>query len=207
MTHSEFTQRRSFNKEELVAFANGTLLDDGPREIVRLPAPPLLMLDRVVDVEHNGNRGRIVAEQDITLDAWYFWCHFRNDPVQPGCLGIEAIWQMLGFYIAVRGHKGGGRALGCGEIDFAGQIRPHNKLVRFELEVSRVTPFPEQGAVIGIADGKVLVDGEAIYTMRQARLGLFTGIAYSDYPNRSAQSVGGVKMREKVATKGELVEC
>jgi 3-hydroxyacyl-[acyl-carrier protein] dehydratase/trans-2-decenoyl-[acyl-carrier protein] isomerase len=192
MIHPEFMQRSAFNKEELIAFAYGTLLEDGPGDMGRLPSPPMLMFDRVVDVQHDGHRGLIVAEQDVVLDAWYFWCHFRNDPVQPGCLAVDAIWQLIGFYLMLRGVHGCGRALGCKEIDFAGQIRPHNRLVRYEVAIKRVTPFREAGAAIAIGDGIVFVDGERIYSIREARAGLFADIRYDDYPRRSRNSIGGL---------------
>jgi 3-hydroxyacyl-[acyl-carrier protein] dehydratase/trans-2-decenoyl-[acyl-carrier protein] isomerase len=191
MNHIEFQQRTSFTKEELIAYANGTLIDDAPPEMGRLPSPPLLMFDRIVDVRHDGHRGLIVAEQDIALDAWYFWCHFRNDPVQPGCLGVDAIWQLIGFYLMLRGVAGCGRALGCKEVDFAGQIRPHNRLVRYEIAFKRVSHFRESGSAVAIGDGIVLVDGEPIYTVRDARVGAFSGIQYADFPRRSRNSIGG----------------
>jgi len=192
MTHSEFTGKTAFHKEELLAYANGTLLDPGSPEMGRLPSPPLLMFDRIVEIEHDAARGRIVAEQDIALDAWYFWCHFRNDPVQPGCLGVDAIWQLIGFYLMLRGVHGCGRALGCKEVEFAGQIRPHNRLVRYEIAIKRVSHFREAGSAIATGDGAVFVDGEAIYTVRDARVGAFIGIQYPDYPQHSPNSLGGI---------------
>ena|SRR5579871_775579 len=191
MTHLEFKQKSAFTKEELIAYCNGTLIDDAPSEMGRLPSPPLLMFDRIVDVQHDGPRGLIAAEQDVVVDAWYFWCHFRNDPVQPGCLGVDAIWQLIGFYLMLRGVAGCGRALGCKDIDFAGQIRPHNRLVRYEIALKRVTHLSDAGAAIAVGDGTVLVDGAPIYTVRDARVGAFKGIQYGDFPRRSRNSVGG----------------
>lgn len=204
MTHSEFMQRSSFDKEDLIAYANGTLLDDGPKEMGRLPSPPMLMFDRIVKVEHDGNRGQIVAEQDIAIDAWYFWCHFRNDPVQQGCLGVDAIWQLIGFYLMTRGVPGCGRALGCKEVGFTGQIRPHNKLVRYEVSVSRVSQFRHSGMAIAMGNGVVLVDGEPIYTIRDAQVGAFSGIQYFDYPLQSRNSVGGTTNGSRAK---EVVAC
>jgi len=192
MTHAEFTRRLEFGKEELLAYANGTLLNDGPSDMGRLPSPPLLMFDRIVDVRHEGSRGLIVAEQDIALDAWYFWCHFRNDPVQPGCLAVDAVWQLIGFYLMLRGVHGCGRALGCGAVDFAGQIRPHNRVVRYEVTIKRVSEFREAGSAVAIGDANILVDGEAIYSMRDARVGAFRGIRYDDYPKLSHNARGGL---------------
>jgi 3-hydroxyacyl-[acyl-carrier protein] dehydratase/trans-2-decenoyl-[acyl-carrier protein] isomerase len=131
MKYAEFLERTQFSKSELLASAQGTLVGDPPADgVPQLPAPPFLMFDRVVEVERRGAQGLIVAEQDVALDAWYFQCHFRGDPVQPGCLGVDAIWQLIGFYAALRGARGAGRALGSKEIEFSGQIRPHNKVVR-----------------------------------------------------------------------------
>ncbi|HEY4362481.1 MAG TPA: bifunctional 3-hydroxydecanoyl-ACP dehydratase/trans-2-decenoyl-ACP isomerase [Bryobacteraceae bacterium] len=203
MNPSEFFERRSFNKEELLAYANGTLLEDGSREMGRLPSPPLLMFDRIVEVEHDGHRGRIVAEQDIALDAWYFWCHFRNDPVQPGCLGVDAVWQLIGFYLMLRGVPGCGRALGCKQIDFSGQIRPHNRLVRYDVRIKRVSRFQEAGSSVAIGDATVSVDGEAIYSISDARVGAFAGIGYGDYPLRSRNSVGGLSSAAPARTGAE----
>ncbi len=192
MTYEEFRQSSRFGIEDLIAFAYGTLVDDPPEGfLARLPAPPFLMLDRIVEISGDGRQGRIVAEQEIRLDAWYFQCHMPADPVQPGCLGVDAIWQLLGFYCVWRGALGSGRALGCGEVAFGGQIRPFNRRVRYEVEIRRFTQLKESGASIAIGEGRVLVDGEPIAEVRGARSGVFQGIAYPDYPRRSANSVGG----------------
>ena len=196
MTYAEFLQRTSFSKEELLACAWGTLVTDPPAEgFATLPGPPMLMIDRVVEISHRGSQGRIVAEYDVNVDAWFFQCHFRSDPVQPGCLGVDAIWQLIGFYGGVRGAKGGGRALGAKEIEFSGQIRPYNKLVRYEIDIRRYTELAETGAAIAIGTGTVLVDGEPIYTVKDAKVGMFRGIRYTDYPLRSVNSVGGQMKR------------
>lgn len=192
MTYEEFLAKTSFSKAELLACAWGTLVTDAPEEgFATLPAPPMLMLDRVVEIRHDKAQGRIVAEQDIRLDEWFFQCHFRSDPVQPGCLGVDAIWQLMGLYASVRGAKGAGRALGSKEIDFFGQIRPHNSLVRYEVDIRRYTELPQSGAAIVIGSGEVKVDGELIYTIRDAKIGIFKGIQYPDYPHRSTNSKGG----------------
>lgn len=192
MKYAEFLQKKEFTKAELLACAWGTLVEDPPPDgFATLPAPPMLMVDRVVEISHNGPQGRIVAEQDIQLDAWFFQCHFRSDPVQPGCLGVDAIWQLIGFYAGVRGAKGAGRALGSKEIEFLGQIRPHNRLVRYEIDIRRYTELPDAGAAIAIGTGTVKVDGELIYTIKDAKVGMFKGIRYPDYPHRSANSIGG----------------
>jgi 3-hydroxyacyl-[acyl-carrier protein] dehydratase/trans-2-decenoyl-[acyl-carrier protein] isomerase len=197
MLYARFLEKTSFSKEELIGLSQGNLVEDPPAEFVRLPAPPMLMLDRVVELQRNGPRGRIVAEQDVGLTDWFFHCHFRGDPVQPGCLGVDAIWQMIGLYCAAAGGKGSGRALGCKEVEFAGQIRPHNKVVRYEVDIRRFTLLKESGSSVAIGTGRVLVDGEPIYTIKDAKVGLFFGIAYPDYPARSANSVGGIMDRSE----------
>ena len=155
------------------------------------------MVDRIQTLEKNGKTGRIIAEKDVQVDEWFFQCHFTSDPVQPGCLGVDAIWQLVGFYCIANGVPGFGRALGCKEVEFNGQIRPFNKLVRYELDVRRFTNMPDQGAAMAIAHGRVYVDGEHIYTVKDAKAGVFTGIGYQDYPNRSENSVGGIMDRSK----------
>jgi 3-hydroxyacyl-[acyl-carrier protein] dehydratase/trans-2-decenoyl-[acyl-carrier protein] isomerase len=153
------------------------------------------MFDRITLIETIGKGGKIVAEQDIRLDAWYFQCHMPGDPVQPGCLGVDAIWQLLGVYCVWRGALGTGRALGCADVSFNGQIRPFNKTVRFEVDVRRFSRLKESGASVVIGDGRIYVDDELIATVDQARVGVFKDIVYPDYPNRSKNSIGGMMNR------------
>ena len=196
LTYQAFKEKKSFNFEEILAFAYGTLVADPPPFFdARLPAPPFLMFDRITQIETDGKGGKIVAEQDIRLDAWYFQCHMPGDPVQPGCLGVDAIWQLLGYYCVWRGALGTGRALGCAEISFNGQIRPYNKIVRFEADVRRFSRLKESGASVVIGDGRIYVDDELIATVDQARVGVFKDIVYPDYPNRSKNSIGGMMNR------------
>jgi 3-hydroxyacyl-[acyl-carrier protein] dehydratase/trans-2-decenoyl-[acyl-carrier protein] isomerase len=115
--------------------------------------------------------------------------------VQPGCLGVDAVWQLLGLYLSLGGSEGSGRALGCKEIEFSGQIRPHDRLVTYALDVKRVTRFKESGAALALADATVAVDGETIYTITQAKVGTFRDIAYRDYPAPSARGRGGIMHR------------
>jgi 3-hydroxyacyl-[acyl-carrier protein] dehydratase/trans-2-decenoyl-[acyl-carrier protein] isomerase len=198
MTYDDFLKRETFNQEELIAFSYGKLVDHPPDHFdARLPAPPFLMIDRVISVEKKGGRGRIVAEQDIRLDAWYFQCHMPGDPVQPGCLCVDAIWQLMGFYCVLRGALGAGRALGCDEIAFNGQIRPFNKVARFEVEVKRYSELKNNGASLIVANGSLAIDGEVVMTVKNARTGVFKGITYNDYPKKSANSIGGI-MRERM---------
>jgi 3-hydroxyacyl-[acyl-carrier protein] dehydratase/trans-2-decenoyl-[acyl-carrier protein] isomerase len=153
------------------------------------------MFDRVTEIRRDGSRGRIVAEQDVRFDEWFFQCHFRLDPVQPGCLGVDAIWQLLGLYCSAAGSKGIGRALGCKEIEFSGQIRPFDHLVRYEIDVRRYAELKSSGTALAVGTGRVYVDDEHIYTITDAKVGMFEGIRYADYPARSANSTGGVMKR------------
>jgi 3-hydroxyacyl-[acyl-carrier protein] dehydratase/trans-2-decenoyl-[acyl-carrier protein] isomerase len=190
--YEEFKQRETFEKQELLAFAYGNLIEDPPPGFAaRLPAPPMLMLDRVTEIARKGNRGRCVAERDVNLDDWFFQCHFIGDPVQPGCLGVDGVWQLIGFFCNWAGGVGSGRALGCGEIEFFGQIRPHDRLVRYEVEIRRYAELPESGSAIAIGDATLLVDDEPIYTLKKAKVGLFTDLSYRDYPYPSENSRGG----------------
>lgn len=197
MNYTEFMNTGSFGLNDLLAFAYGRLVDDPPESFdSRLPAPPFLMFDRILSILGNGRKGTIVAEQDIRMDAWYFQCHMPGDPVQPGCLCVDAIWQLLGFYCCWRGGLGGGRALGCEEIVFNGQIRPYNQIVRYEIEVKRFSNLKDSGSSIVIGDGTVFVDDELIMTIKNARTGIFKGIVYPDYPNPSSNARGGIIKRE-----------
>ena len=192
MKYREFREQSSFSTQELLAFAHGTLFDDAPLDFgARLPLPPMLMLDRVLRIERKGLRGRIVAERDVRVDDWFFQCHFLSDPVQPGCLGVDGVWQLLGFFCAWAGGLGAGRALGCGEVEFFGQIRPHDGCVRYEVDVRRYTELERAGAAMVIGDATLLVDDEPIYAVKKARVGTFQGIAYPDYPNLSKNARGG----------------
>lgn len=197
MRYAEFIERTQYSKEDLLAMANGTIVENPPEGgVARLPAPPFLMFDRITKVERNGRTGKIVAEQDIKPDAWFFQCHFLGDPVQPGCLGLDAIWQLLGFYCAASGAQGSGRALGAKDVEFSGQIRPYDKLVTYTLDIRRFSVLKDSGAAIAIADGRVSVDGTDIYAIKDAKVGIFRDIAYHDYPNpNSPFARGGLMTR------------
>lgn len=165
------TQRSSFSRDDLLACARGELF--GP-ENARLPLPNMLMIDRITHIDGDGGahgKGRIVAEFDITPDLWFFQCHFETDPVMPGCLGLDALWQLLGFFLGWRGNPGRGRALGAGEVKFFGQVLPTAKTIRYEIEVKRLV---ERKLVVGIGDGRVFVDDREIYSAQDLRVGLFT---------------------------------
>ncbi len=193
MRYEEFKNKGSLSKMELLAIAKGNFVDDPPQAgVARLPSPPFLMFDRVVKIESATRDGRIVAEQDITPDAWYFQCHFVGDPVQPGCLGVDALWQLLGLYCSLLGAVGSGRALGCKEVEFSGQIRPFDMQITYDLEVHRYSALPG-GAGVAIGSGRVLVDGQHIYSVRHLKAGVFPGIRYDDYPNPDSPFARGGK--------------
>ncbi|MDO9264304.1 MAG: bifunctional 3-hydroxydecanoyl-ACP dehydratase/trans-2-decenoyl-ACP isomerase [Desulfosalsimonadaceae bacterium] len=192
MKYNEFLAENHFDFESLLAFSYGRLIEDPPQDFdARLPAPPFLMMDRILSITKKGSRGRVVAEQDIRLDAWYFQCHFPGDPVQPGCLCVDAIWQLMGFYCVWCGALGAGRALGCGEVAFNGQIRPHNRVARFEIDILRFQELKQAGSSVVIADAQVFVDDESITTVKQARTGIFKGITYKGYPLKTPNYLGG----------------
>ncbi len=169
---SEFLpqSQNSYSKEEILACSEGKLFGEGN---AKLPAPQMLMADRITKITADGGnygKGRIEAELDINPDLWFFDCHFRGDPVMPGCLGVDAMWQLAGFFLAWKGNPGKGRALGSGEIKFFGQVLPSAKLVTFTIDVKRVI---ERKLKMVIADGSVSVDGREIYTATDLRVGLF----------------------------------
>ena len=164
-------EKNAFTREELLECGHGKLFGPGN---ARLPLPNMLMMDRIAKITNEGGaygKGEIVAELDITPDLWFFECHFEEDPVMPGCLGLDAMWQLVGFYLGWRGNKGRGRALGSGDVKFTGQILPTAKLVTYNIQIKRVI---ERKLVMGIADGSVSVDGREIYTAKDLRVGLFT---------------------------------
>jgi 3-hydroxyacyl-[acyl-carrier protein] dehydratase/trans-2-decenoyl-[acyl-carrier protein] isomerase len=192
VTYEEFQARSHFSEEEVLAIAHGRLIDDAPPGCkARLPLPPMLMVDRIEHVSRKGNRGRMIAERDVRLDDWFFQCHFLGDPVQPGCLGVDGVWQLLGLYCSWNGALGSGRALGCAEVEFSGQIRPHDRVVRYEIDIVRYQELPKSGSAITIGDAQVLVDGEVIYEIKRAKVGVFQDIDYADYPWPSEHSRGG----------------
>lgn len=167
----EFEAQPSYNKEELLKCGHGELFGPGNAQ---LPVPNMLMLDRIAHISQTGgeyDKGEIIAELDINPDLWFFDCHFPGDPVMPGCLGLDAMWQLVGFFLAWKGNEGRGRALGAGEVKFTGQILPTAKKVTYHINLKRVI---ERRLVMGIADGSVAVDGREIYTAKDLRVGLFT---------------------------------
>ncbi|MGY8844484.1 MAG: 3-hydroxyacyl-[acyl-carrier-protein] dehydratase FabA [Gammaproteobacteria bacterium] len=161
----------AFDNSELIECGKGGLFGSGNAQ---LPLPPMLMFDRVTQISSSSgkyNRGVVKAELDIRPDLWFFGCHFEGDPVMPGCLGLDAMWQLVGFYLAWRGGIGRGRALGGADIKFTGQVTPDQKLISYTIDIKRVI---SRGLVMGIADAVMEVDGKKIYEGNSLRVGLFT---------------------------------
>jgi len=161
----------SFSKEDLLACSRGELFGPGNSQ---LPAPNMLMMDRIVNISDTGgefDKGVIVAELDIDPSLWFFQCHFPGDPVMPGCLGLDAMWQLVGFFLGWKGGPGKGRALGVGEVKFTGQILPTAKKVTYTINLKRVIM---RKLIMGIGDGVVSVDGTPIYHATDLKVGLFT---------------------------------
>ena len=165
------TRPGSYSYEELLTCSRGELFGPGNAQ---LPAPNMLMMDRITHISDTGGsygKGEIQAELDINPDLWFFKCHFEGDPVMPGCLGLDAMWQMVGFHLGWLGHPGRGRALGVGEVKFTGQVLPSAKLVQYQINIKRVIA---RGLVMGIADATMSIDGREIYAAKNLRVGLFT---------------------------------
>ncbi len=164
----------SFNREQLIASGEGRLF--GP-DSGRLPLPPMLMFDRITGIADEGGAhglGQITAELDISPDLWFFDCHFRGDPVMPGCLGLDAMWQLVGFFLTWKRLPGKGRALGVGEVKFSGQVLPSAKLVQYVIDIKRVI---QRKLIMAIGDAKMLVDGREIYHASDLRVGLFADVS------------------------------
>ena len=164
------TRQSNYTYDELIACANGDLFGPGN---ARLPAPPMLMFDRITHISDSGgahDKGEIRAELDIKPELWFFDCHFRTDPVMPGCLGLDAMWQLVGFYLGWLGNPGRGRALGAGAVKFTGQVLQDVSLVEYQLDIRRVMTGR---LTMGIANARLLADGEQIYSAEDLRVGLF----------------------------------
>jgi len=164
-------KQNSFSLDELLSCGRGELFGAGNAQ---LPMPNMLMIDRITSITEDGgshDKGRIIAELDVKSDLWFFDCHFPGDPVMPGCLGLDAMWQLIGFFLGWKGGLGRGRALGVGEVKFTGQVLPSAKKVTYKIDMKRVIM---RKLVMGIADAVMEVDGKVIYEAKDLRVGLFT---------------------------------
>ncbi len=164
-------RKNSYNYEELLQCGRGEMFGPGNAQ---LPMPPMLMFDRIVQISEDGGsagKGHIIAELDIKPELWFFDCHFPGDPVMPGCLGLDAMWQLIGFFLGWMGGPGRGRALGAGEVKFTGQITPNTKQVVYRIDMKRVIM---RKLVMGIGDACLEADGKVIYEAKDLRVGLFT---------------------------------
>lgn len=161
----------SFDRDALIQCGHGELFGPGNAQ---LPLPPMLMFDRITQINDAGGpygKGQLLAELDITPDLWFFGCHFEGDPVMPGCLGLDAMWQLVGFFLGWCGGPGRGRALGAGEVKFTGQVTPAHHLVSYEINIKRLV---KRKLYMGVADAVMRVDGRDIYEAHDLRVGLFT---------------------------------
>lgn len=164
------TPQSSYSRDDLLACARGEMFGPGNAQ---LPTPPMLMMDRIVEINHDGGKhgkGWIRAEMDIDPSLWFFQCHFLNDPVMPGSLGVDALWQLVGFFMGWSGKPGRGRALGAGSVRFSGQVTPKVKTITYEIDMRRVIG---RKLVLGTGDGVMLADGKPIYQTEDLRVGLY----------------------------------
>jgi 3-hydroxyacyl-[acyl-carrier protein] dehydratase/trans-2-decenoyl-[acyl-carrier protein] isomerase len=165
-----FTQKNAYEYQELIACGHGELFGPGNAQ---LPLPPMLMFDRISHIAADGGahgKGQIVAELAIQPDHWFFACHFDGDPVMPGCLGLDAMWQLVGFFLGWSGGQGKGRARGVGEVRFSGQVTPDVRQLRYVIDMKRVIM---RSVVLGIGEGEMFADGQSIYKASDLRVGLF----------------------------------
>ena len=162
-------KKNSYSYEELISCGNGGLFGPGN---AKLPLPPMLMFDRITKITDSSGKfgkGEIVAQLDVTPDLWFFDCHFEMDPVMPGCLGLDAMWQLVGFYLGWIGEPGRGRALGSGNVKFGGEILKDSKLVEYKIDMKKII---KRGVIVGVGDGIVEVDGKQIYSAESLKVGL-----------------------------------
>lgn len=163
------TPQSSYSKEDLLQSGQGGYFGQGNAQ---LPAPPMLMMDRITEISLDGGRygkGHVIGELDISPDLWFFGCHFPGDPVMPGCLGLDAMWQIIGFWLGWSGSPGKGRASGVGEVKFRGQITPLTQRVRYEIDMRQVR---RGNLVLGMADGRVFADDACVYVAQEMKVSL-----------------------------------
>ena len=166
-----FMKKNSYSYDDLITCGNGELFGPGN---AKLPLPPMLMFDRITEINDNNgtfNKGSLKAELDIKKDLWFFGCHFKEDPVMPGCLGLDAMWQLVGFYLGWLGNPGKGRALGVGTVKFTGEVLQNVKNVRYEIDMKKI--MSPGGTTVGLANGVVLADDKKIYSADSLKVGLF----------------------------------
>ena len=164
-------KKNSYSFNDLITCGNGDLFGPGN---AKLPLPPMLMFDRITEINDNNgtfNKGSVKAELDIKNDLWFFDCHFKGDPVMPGCLGLDAMWQLVGFYLGWLGNPGKGRALGVGTVKFTGEVLQNVKNVRYEIDMKKI--MSPGGTTVGLANGLVFADGKKIYSAESLKVGLF----------------------------------
>ena len=164
-------QKDSYNYQDLIDCGNGKLFGPGN---AKLPLPPMLMFDRISEIsEDKGTykKGLIKAELDVKDSLWFFECHFKEDPVMPGCLGLDAMWQLVGFYLGWIGNPGKGRALGVNAVKFTGEVLKSAKMATYEIDMKRI--LIKEGTTVGLADGILLADGKKIYSAENLKVGLF----------------------------------
>jgi len=164
-------KKNSFKYEELIECANGNLFGPGN---AKLPSPPMLMFDRITNIEQEKGiykKGVVEAELDIKNKMWFFDCHFKEDPVMPGCLGLDAMWQLVGFFLGWIGEPGKGRALGVNNVKFTGEVLKKVKIARYQVNIKRI--LKKKGTVVGLADGILYADDKAIYEAENLKVGLF----------------------------------
>ena len=164
-------KKNSYSYEELISCGNGQLFGPGN---AKLPLPPMLMFDRITEINDNNGtfkKGFLKAELDIKKNLWFFDCHFKEDPVMPGCLGLDAMWQLVGFFLGWIGNPGKGRALGVGTVKFTGEVLQNIKLVKYEIDMKKI--MSPGGTTVGLANGMVLADDKKIYSADNLRVGLF----------------------------------